>query len=57
MTLSGRPASEKMDAMCSTIVGVCGDGFKMTELPARRAGIREFTRIRYGYYTLLVVVL
>jgi uncharacterized protein YkwD len=33
------------------MVGVCGDGFKMTEFPARRAGIKEFTNIKYGYYT------
>jgi hypothetical protein len=31
------------------MVGVCGDGFRITELPARRAGIRELIRIKYGY--------
>lgn len=50
MTFLGRPASSKMDLICSTIVGVCGDGFKITELPARRAGINELIRIKYGYY-------
>ena len=42
--------------ICSTIVGVCGEGLRITELPARMAGIRELTRIRYGYcYVLLVM--
>ena len=50
MTFGGRPASAKMEEICSTMVGVCGDGFKMTVLPERRAGMREFTRIKYGYY-------
>lgn len=45
-TPEGRPASEKTLATCSAIVGVCGDGFRMTVFPARRAGIRELTRIR-----------
>ena len=38
-----------MSWMCSAIVGVWGEGLRMTELPARRAGIREFIKIRYGY--------
>jgi hypothetical protein len=46
MMLSGRPAWAKMEAMFSTIVGVCGEGLRITVLPARRAGIRELTRMR-----------
>jgi hypothetical protein len=45
----GNPASVKAPATCSTTVGVCGDGLRMTELPDRSAGIRALTRIRYGY--------
>lgn len=49
ITFGGRPASAKIEEMCSTIVGVCGEGLRITELPARRAGMRLFTRIKYGY--------
>lgn len=42
----GRPASAKAPATCSTMVGVWGEGLRMTVLPARRAGMRELTRIR-----------
>lgn len=38
--------------MCSTIVGVWGEGLRMMEFPARIAGMREFTKIRYGYLFL-----
>lgn len=48
-TLSGRPASANIRATCSTTVGVCGDGLRMTALPDKRAGIKELTRMRYGY--------
>ena len=51
MTFCGNPACENISWICSTIVGVCGDGFKITELPASKAGIRELTRMRYGYYS------
>lgn len=54
MTSGGRPASWNMRWICSAIVGVCGEGFKMRVLPASRAGIRELIRIRYGYYTRIV---
>lgn len=49
MTLSGKPASKNMLCMCSAIVGVCGEGLRMTELPASKAGISELTKIKYGY--------
>ena len=49
MTFWGRPASVKIEEICSTMVGVWGEGFKITELPERRAGMRELTRIKYGY--------
>jgi hypothetical protein len=49
MIFGGRPASVKIEEMCSTMVGVCGEGFSITELPARIAGTRLFTRIKYGY--------
>ena len=50
ITLSGSPASAKISCTCSAIVGVCGEGLIMTELPASRAGIKELTKMRYGYY-------
>lgn len=50
MTFRGSPALENISDMCSTMVGVCGEGLRMTELPANNAGIKELTRIRYGYY-------
>lgn len=46
ITFGGRPASVNISEMCSTIVGVCGDGFKTTLFPASRAGMRELTRIK-----------
>ena len=46
MTFCERPASVKIVEICSTMVGVCGEGFSMTELPARIAGMRELTRIK-----------
>lgn len=45
-TFWGRPACRKMSWMCSAMVGVWGEGLRMTELPARRAGIKEFIKIR-----------
>lgn len=45
-TCWGRPASWNMETMCSAIVGVWGEGLRIMALPARRAGIREFMRIR-----------
>jgi len=36
----------KISDICSTIVGVCGDGLRITVLPARIAGIKELTRIK-----------
>ena len=38
-----------MCAMFSAVVGVCGDGLRITVLPARSAGTRELIRVRYGY--------
>lgn len=49
ITPSGRPAWVKMCAMFSAVVGVCGDGLRITVLPARSAGTRELIRVRYGY--------
>lgn len=46
ITLSGSPALRKMSWTCSAIVGVCGEGFRMTEFPANSAGISELTRMR-----------
>jgi hypothetical protein len=45
-TFSGRPASVKAEANCSTIVGVWGEGFRITAFPARMAGIKLLTRVR-----------
>jgi hypothetical protein len=47
----GRPAASKISVTRSAMVGVWGDGFRMTVLPARMAGTRELTRVRYGYYS------
>jgi hypothetical protein len=45
-TPDGRPAVEKALVTCSATVGVWGEGLRMTVLPARRAGIKAFTRIK-----------
>lgn len=49
ITLSGSPACANISRTCSTIVGVCGEGLSMTELPASKAGTKELIKIRYGY--------
>jgi len=50
MTFFGRPASSKILVICSATVGVCGDGLMMTVLPESRAGMMELTKIKYGYW-------
>ena len=42
----GRPAASKTSVTLSAMVGVCGEGLRITELPARIAGMRELTRVR-----------
>lgn len=39
-----------MCEMFSAVVGVCGDGLRITVFPASKAGTRELMRVRYGYY-------
>lgn len=46
ITSCGKPASVKMEWICSTMVGVCGEGFRIRVLPASKAGMRELTRIK-----------
>jgi hypothetical protein len=46
ITSLGRPAAVKISETCSTMVGVCGEGLRITVLPARSAGRRELTSMR-----------
>jgi hypothetical protein len=41
----GIPAASNDSWIRSATSGVCGDGFRRTELPATRAGMRAFTWI------------
>ena len=47
-TCSGKPASWNALTKCSPHNGVCAEGFKMTELPAIKAGTIEFTAVSNG---------